>query len=77
MPNIDQCKGLCNDKENLFLDINVLSINSRLSLFSKKQKRHATALMHEARASALSTKESAWELWAYSKTKIIKNAVGA
>lgn len=39
--------------KKLFLDINVLSINSRLSLFSKKQKRHATALMHEARASAL------------------------
>lgn len=59
LPNIGQCKSLCYDKKKLFLDINVLSINSRLSLFSKNQKRYATALMHGARASALSTKESA------------------
>lgn len=39
--------------KKLFLDINVLSTNSRMSLFSKKQKRHATALMREARASPL------------------------
>jgi len=39
LPNIGQSKSQCNDKEKLFLDINVLSGNSRLSLFSKKHER--------------------------------------
>lgn len=59
LPNISQCKSLCYDKKKLFLDINVLSTNSRLFLVSKNQKRYATVFMHEVRASALSTKESA------------------